>query len=229
MRDRLRRFLSEERSLTALLIFLILQILLVVPAEHLAGRVRFINDVVLSLILLAGIFNVWSHRLLRFAGIVLIVLTIIARWAAFALDTPPIRSAEGLLTIVSIVTITVVVFIQVNRSGPVTAHRIRGAIAGYLLIALIFTYAYAFIELTYPGAFNLPAWLPQDFVHRNEALFYFSVITLTTLGYGDITAIHPFARSLVMIEALIGQLYPAILIARLVTLEIETRRSREGK
>jgi hypothetical protein len=51
------------------------------------------------------------------------------------------------------------------------------------------------------------------------------MVALTTVGFGDITAIHPLARSLVMLEALIGQLYPAILLARLVSLEIETRRS----
>ena len=61
---------------------------------------------------------------------------------------------------------------------------------------------------------------------QSDAFRYFSVVTLTTLGYGDITAVHPVARSVVMIEALLGQLYPAILIARLVTLEMETRRNR---
>jgi hypothetical protein len=53
-------------------------------------------------------------------------------------------------------------------------------------------------------------------------------VTLTTVGFGDITAVAPTARSLVMAEALIGQLYPAILLARLVSLEIETRRSKKG-
>ncbi len=53
-------------------------------------------------------------------------------------------------------------------------------------------------------------------------------MTLTTLGYGDITAIHPVARSVVMMEALLGQLYPAILIARLVTLQMETRKSEKS-
>jgi hypothetical protein len=61
-----------------------------------------------------------------------------------------------------------------------------------------------------------------------EAFYCFSVVTLTTLGYGGMTAAHHLARSLVLVEALIGQLYPAILIARLVTLEIETRRSCAG-
>ena len=54
------------------------------------------------------------------------------------------------------------------------------------------------------------------------------MVTLTTVGFGDITPVNPFVRSLVMCEALTGQLYPAILIARLVTLEIETRRAKRG-
>ena len=62
---------------------------------------------------------------------------------------------------------------------------------------------------------------------QSDAFHYFSIVTLTTLGYGDITAVHPVARSVVMIEALLGQLYPAILIARLVTLQMETRKNKE--
>jgi hypothetical protein len=54
-------------------------------------------------------------------------------------------------------------------------------------------------------------------------------VTLTTVGFGDIAAVHPVARSLVMVEALIGTLYPAILLARLVTLQIETRRSQKSQ
>jgi hypothetical protein len=53
---------------------------------------------------------------------------------------------------------------------------------------------------------------------------YFSLVTLTTVGFGDISAVHPLARSLVMLEAVIGTLYPAILIARLVSLQIEHER-----
>jgi voltage-gated potassium channel Kch len=52
---------------------------------------------------------------------------------------------------------------------------------------------------------------------------YFSFVTLTTTGYGDIVPLHPYARSLANIEAVIGQLYPATLLARLVTLELKSR------
>jgi len=57
-------------------------------------------------------------------------------------------------------------------------------------------------------------------------LIYFSVMTLTTVGYGDITPIHPMARALAMLEAVIGQLFPVILIARLVAMELQFGNSR---
>jgi hypothetical protein len=121
-----------------------------------------------------------------------------------------------------------VVLWQVYREGPVTGHRVRGAVAAYLLIAIFFAYSYTLIAALLPGSFQVPAWMSESGGERGEAFFYFSMVALTTVGFGDITAIHPFARSLVMLEALIGQLYPAILLARLVTLEIETRRSKKG-
>jgi hypothetical protein len=57
-----------------------------------------------------------------------------------------------------------------------------------------------------------------------DTMLYFSLTTLTTTGFGDITPVHPFARSLANLEAIIGQLYPATILARLVTLELEHRR-----
>ena len=57
-------------------------------------------------------------------------------------------------------------------------------------------------------------------------MIYFSVMTLTTVGYGDITPIHPMARALAMLEAVIGQLFPVILIARLVAMELQFGNSR---
>jgi hypothetical protein len=122
----------------------------------------------------------------------------------------------------------IVVLWQVYREGPVTGHRVRGAVAAYLLIAILFAYSYIFIDSVLPGAFQLPAWVTQSGSERGETFFYFSMVALTTVGFGDITPIHPLARSLVNLESFIGTLYPAILLARLVTLELETRRSGKG-
>jgi len=117
----------------------------------------------------------------------------------------------------------------VYREGPVTGHRVRGAVAAYLLLALCFSFAYDLTEYVNPSSFTLPLGGAQGIKIRFASFLYFSVVTLTTVGFGDIAAVHPVARSLVMVEALVGALYPAILLARIVTLQMETRRSQKNR
>ena len=95
----------------------------------------------------------------------------------------------------------------------------------YLVIGLIFVALFCFVALLAPNAF---AGFPplEDNLSVAGNLIYFSFVTLTSVGYGDIVPLHPLARSLANIEAIIGQLYPATLLARLVTLELEQRRGR---
>jgi hypothetical protein len=119
------------------------------------------------------------------------------------------------------------VIAQVFRDGPVTAHRIRGAIVIYLLLAVMWAFTYQVVALTIPHAFRLPEGMTAgdpDALRRE--LIYFSVVTLTTTGYGDIIAVHPVARTLVMLEALVGQLYPAIVLAWLVSLAIMHKKGK---
>jgi Ion channel. len=94
-------------------------------------------------------------------------------------------------------------------------HRVQGAVAVYLLFGLIWAFAYDFVILHAPQAFHADELTVQH-GPLTPTLIYFSFTTLTTVGYGDITPIHPIARSLAMLEAFVGQLFPAILIARLV-------------
>jgi len=119
--------------------------------------------------------------------------------------------------------LSVVVARAVFGPGRVTFHRVVGAVLLYLIIGLIFVALYGFVALQAPEAFtNLPA-LHGDFAVAGN-LIYFSFVTLTTTGYGDIAPLHPYARSLANVEAIIGQIYPATLLARLVTLELTNGR-----
>jgi hypothetical protein len=111
----------------------------------------------------------------------------------------------------------------VYAPGPITSHRIQGASVRYLNFALVFASIYRLMWDLIPAAFtNLSA--PEGGPREIDTMLYFSFTTLTTTGFGDITPVHPFARALANLEAIIGQLYPATILARLVTLELEHRR-----
>lgn len=103
---------------------------------------------------------------------------------------------------------------QVLFSGVVDVNRIVGAICIYLLMGLIWTLMYLFIAQAIPGAFN---GVEQTVWYDNFAnVAYYSFVTLTTLGYGDISPVAPIARFLVYMEAVVGVFYMAILVASLI-------------
>ena len=105
-------------------------------------------------------------------------------------------------------------------AGRITYHRIVGAVLLYMLIAVIFATLFAFVGLSIPDAFKGIAF--EDDLALASSVFYLSFVTLTSTGYGDIVPVHPLVRSLCNIESVIGQLYPATILARLVTLEMKT-------
>ena len=121
------------------------------------------------------------------------------------------------------VTLGAVVAQAVFRRGPVTYHRIIGAILLYLLIAVAFGALFVLVGLSVPDAFKGMTF--EDNPALANSVSYLSLVTLTSTGFGDIVPLHPIARSLCNIESVVGQLYPATLLARLVTLEMSQRSS----
>jgi hypothetical protein len=117
----------------------------------------------------------------------------------------------------------VVIARAVFAPGRVTLHRVIGAVLLYLNIGFTFVALFCFIALLEPNAFAGMQPL-HDNLSVASNFGYFSFVPLTSFGYGDIVPVHPYARSLANVEAIIGQLYPATLLARLVTLEIADRR-----
>jgi len=108
--------------------------------------------------------------------------------------------------------------------GDITRHRVLGAVALYLGLGMAFAGAYRLYWELVPG--SLANVSPgTELLQAYSSILYFSFVTLTSVGYGDIVPIQPFVRALSNLEAIVGQLYPATLLARLVTLELERRRS----
>lgn len=116
--------------------------------------------------------------------------------------------------------ITVVVGRAIFERGQVDAHRIAGAVALYLNLGLSFAATYSLINEISPEAF---VGLTPDYPGHMGDMIHFSLTTLTTLGYGDILPRSPAARSIADLEAVIGQIFPATLLARLVGLNISSR------
>jgi hypothetical protein len=211
-------------SMTILLLLLVLNVFVVpfiVAPDSISAQVA--RDVLLSLILLSGVATVWGHRL-QFVTIALVAaVAIVVRWTGWLI---PHGTTPGLLdetALFSLAILCAVIGIKVFSGGTVTFDRILGAIALYVLIGVVWAESYQLVSIHIPAAF---AGIPHDAPPRDHSIWvYFSFVTLTTVGYGDITPVAHAARSLAILEALIGQLYPAIVLARLVSLHVASGSS----
>ena len=164
-----------------------------------------------------------KSRFITVLALAFALVTLVVRWAKIFVPSAGLATLDTLLLLVFLGMLAVIVLFQVFREGPITIQRISGAVVVYLLLGLMWALAYQLIELQQPGSFNF-ADAPAIGDTLSARLVYFGFVTLTTLGYGDITAVSPVARTLAMLEAVIGQLFPAILIARLVSMELYYRR-----
>lgn len=119
--------------------------------------------------------------------------------------------ADFLFVATILVGCLIIVFHELSRDEDAVADAVAGAMFGYLLIALVFALFYVKLEAMRPGSFNM-----SDMDGHTSSLVYFSLVTITTLGLGDITPVSRLARVVVGIEAATGMMYVAVFIGRLV-------------
>jgi len=160
----------------------------------------------------------------RTASIVLFVPTILAHVLVTTWGSTPIHVTDLVLRAVFFGYTTGFILWSTLRRSEVTLDTIAGAACAYTLLAVVWANFYALLELFHPGSFNIPtSWLMGPGKDPSAGLIYFSFVTLTTVGYGDITPQWPGAAGIAMTEAIVGQLYLAITIARLVGLHASRR------
>lgn len=217
---RIMRFWTKEHSLSAILAILVVHVFIMAPTFGGGLFLRLAADLVLYLFLLAGLLTMSRKKSFRIAFSILIVLGMVVHMGRCLFGIRALVGWDFIFLSLSLAGMLVITLAMVYQEGPVTGHRLRGAVAAYLMFAAIFGKIYALIAYLAPGAFHVSPGLTGLSVEGTEDFFYFSVVALTTMGFGDITPVAPIARSFVMSEAFIGQLYPAILIARLVSLSI---------
>jgi hypothetical protein len=217
---------TSDWSLTILLIFLGVSVFIVRPLAAVGWDERLIASLVFSSILISGVITVSHSRVLALVFGAVAIITVAVHWARFLIFGPSWVPVDAACSMLSIGVLAFIVLAHVFREGPITIHRIQGAVAVYLLVAIMFAAAYTVIDFTVPNAFQGVPPLSELHNDPTQRFVYFSFITLTTVGYGDVTPVAPVACSLAMLEALLGQLFPAILIARLVSMEMYYRQRR---
>jgi hypothetical protein len=219
-------FWSTDRGLSIFLIMIVLIVFVLPPLGTLGIVGRFMVDTFFSILLISGIASLSERHKGVFVAVGgMVALTLIFRWTDSFEPSLYLDILDYLSTIISVVMFCIVILAQVLKKGPITFRRIQGAIAVYLLLGLAWAHAYELIEFLNPGAFSGAV----TNLGRFSSWTYFSFVTLATLGYGDIAPVHPIARSLATAEAITGQLYLAILIARLVSQELIHREGTRGK
>ena len=222
--DRIAK-LREQYSdplLTALTVLVIVMLFVIAPLQASGLFVFQAFELAFALVLVAGVFVMSGSGIAVFA--MLISLLTAAAGGVHRIVAPSAIDINLFAASWLVMTITLgsVVARMVFASGrQVTYHHIMGAILLYLIIAVSFVPLFAFVGSLIPHAFS--GLSMRDSPALAGDLIYFSFVTLTTTGYGDVFPLHPVARSLCNLEAVIGQLYPATLLARLVTLEMTHR------
>ena len=207
---------SQEVGLSILLCLLTILIFVIYPTSP-TGMANRLGVAVYALLLASGVTVAGGIH--RWAGRTNALLA--AAWIGVEL-LMAIRPSQGMLiaeacvALPSLLLLEVTVLVQVFSRGIINGHRIRGAVAVYLLLGLSWAWIYRLSLLLAPGAIVIANSPDRDLLAGTQ-LVYFSFTTLTTVGYGDIVPVHAIVRSLANLEALIGQLYPVILIGRLIS------------
>jgi hypothetical protein len=200
----------------------LLGLLVLVPADRAGVPERALTLVLLTAVYAAGLAVVLADARYRVVGFVLGVPALIGAWANLlspAAAAALVLAAGHALSVVFLTFLAAVILRAVFRRRAVTTDDVAGALCGYLLIGAAFGHAFAAVESLAPGAFRGdPAFAagPRDPGHVYLLLTYFSFVTLTTVGYGDITPATGLTRGLATVEAVVGQFYLAVLIGDLV-------------
>jgi hypothetical protein len=219
---------DSRRARFGSLLATLLLLMLVTPFREVSPqRVDFLS-VAVTLVLGAGVYAASRRRWVLRLGAALAVPTLAFEWVANFAAAPAVVLSNLLCFGAFVGFLAVVIFYEILQQTHVTLDTIFGGIAIYLLIGIGWAFVYSAVEHVAPGSYPLGGAPLQDLRPHFEILFnelvYFSFVTLTTLGYGDITPTTPPARTLAVLEAIVGQLYVAVFIASLVGLHLSERR-----
>ena len=212
--------LSERRFL--ILLVLILLTIVLTPFLDDFIETRILMDIFLTAIFIAIIFAIRSKRSHVIIASILVLPLIISTWSYYFYDSIHLSMLTRIFGALFFAYAVIIILQIIAGSTEITKETIFAAIVAYLLIAMMWAFLYMTLELVIPGSFSIPE---RSFRKETMQFEYFSFVTITTLGYGDIIPMTDKASALVLLEALIGQIYLVVLVAWLVGMYV-SRRSK---
>jgi Ion channel len=208
---------DSDHSLAALLFFLVLYGFFIYPLAGEDGKTEPLAASSFSLVLVLGVMATTKHKAARTGMVILAAVALASHWLQFFVREHAVHIISAAAAVLFFGVLAGLITARVFREGNINIFRIYGAIAVYLVLGILWGEIYILLYLMDPAAFYFDPATQRGEPPISE-LVYFSFTTLTTLGVGDIVPVSPVARSMATLEALVGQIYPAVLLARLVTL-----------
>jgi len=209
------RFYQENKFLIMLLA--LIGVILFHPLIDNVVHVQFLIEIFISLLFLSCIFAVSFKKHHPIIAALLALPTFTIMWTSHFVDIGGFEHVKNLFGMLFMLYLTILFLEHFFRQDEINREVIFGSLVVYLLMGLMWGYGYTLLEHLLPGSFTHPASLSEL---NLDSLDYFSFVTMTTLGYGDITPASDSARAMVMIQAVTGQVYLAVLVARLVGINI---------
>jgi hypothetical protein len=214
--DRLRQ--SNQRFL--ILLCLILGLLVFVPILQRFVAIRIFIDIFISAIFISMVYTFSYKKVHVIAGVFLAILMLASLWLQYLDPNKWILPVGMLAGVIFIAMVIASIISLIIKSEEICREIIYAAILMYLLAALMWAFIYTFLELVDPASFNIDLNRSDGYL---PVFQYYSFVTITTLGYGDITPITDVAKAFSVLEAVIGQLYLVVAVAWLVGMHVSTK------
>lgn len=215
--QKIYKYWTDDRSLLFLLIAIFVLIFIIYPIAGNSEIGSVISNIFIIFILFTGVVSVDIDKKYRIKIIVFLIFLIVCSLLVDKVIVDSVIHFHIIIRIIFLWLLVILIFKKVFRNRPISFFfRIAGSITIYLLIGFIWANMLFIVNHFLPDSFQFSVKInPED--NNLFNFIYYSFETLTTLGYGDILPMTPFAKTLIILEALIGPLYLAILIGRLVS------------
>ena len=217
--------ISHLKQRFLVLLCLILGLMVLVPIIHRFFAMRIFIDIFLTAIVISMLYTVSDKKGHVIIGLVLAIVMVTFLWLQHFYASKWIAAISMLTGALfgAVVIISLLGFML--KSDDINLEIISAAILVYLVAALMWAFTYSLLELIDPASFNIELQRLEGYVLLFQ---YYSFVTITTLGYGDITPVSDVAKAFSILEAVVGQLYLVVVVAWLVGMHVSSRSKSQS-